>query len=75
MDVDTSAAAVAAAPADEAEPAEAKPPAKEVTEIVPELDVYLRLLAGLVLLDAKDLAKVRLPLVVLVSGLAYPPRA
>ena len=56
MDVDASAAVAD----EEEESAEAKPPAKEVTEIVPEQDVYLRLLSGLVLLDTKDLAKVRL---------------
>lgn len=54
MDVDAAAATVD----DNEEPAEAKPPAKEVTEIVPEQNVYLRLLSGLVLLDAKDLTKV-----------------
>lgn len=56
MDVDTSAAAADPSPST----SETKPPAKEVTEIVPEQDVYLRLLAGLVLLDGKSLDKVRL---------------
>lgn len=53
MDVDASATATDEEPATAAKP----PPAKEVTEIVPEQDIYLRLLAGLVLLDAKELAK------------------
>lgn len=56
MDVDTSAAAADPSPST----SETKPPAKGGTEIVPEQDVYLRLLAGLVLLDGKSLDKVRL---------------
>jgi hypothetical protein len=59
MDVDPSSTPAPTSSDSTETPAHSNKPKKEVTEILPENDVYFRLLVILVLIDSKETEKVR----------------